>query len=121
MLGHSVAIPDSLLGAAIMRPCKFPGARCERAVGARALLLRLLADALHCADLGPRIRRQGPAPRNGSCRAGTRARAKQIAIARRWLVGELDAEVALPVGWVCDMLGIDADVLAAAVRARAVP
>jgi hypothetical protein len=43
------------------------------------------------------------------------------AIARRWLVGELDAEVALPIGWVCHMLGIDKGVLAAAVRARATP
>jgi hypothetical protein len=47
MLGRSLAIPDSLLGAAIMRPSQWPGPRCERAVGARALLLRLLADALH--------------------------------------------------------------------------
>jgi hypothetical protein len=117
---RSLAIPDSLLGAAIMRPSQWPGPRCERADGARALLLRLLADALHQADLGPRIRRQGPAPRNGSCRAGTRARAAQVVIARRWLLGELDDQVALPVGWVCDMLGIDKGVLAA-VRARATP
>jgi hypothetical protein len=67
MLGRSLAIPDSLLGAAIMRPCQWPSARCERAVGARALLLRVLADVLHQADLGPRIRRQGPAPGNRVC------------------------------------------------------
>jgi len=40
---------------------------------------------------------------------------------RRWLVGELDDQVALPIGYVCDMLGLDAGVLAAAVRARATP
>jgi len=39
-------------------------------------------------------------------------------MARRWLVGELDAEVRLPVGFVCDCLGISAGVLAAVVRAR---
>jgi hypothetical protein len=120
MLGRlSPSIPDALLGAAIMRPCQFPGPRCERAVGARALLLRLLVDALHHADLGSRIRRQGPAPRIGTCRVGTRARAARVLAARRWLLGELDAEVALPCRWVCDMLGIEFDVLAAAVRARA--
>ena len=119
MLGRSLSIiPESLLGAAIMRPCQFPGPRCERAEGARALLLRLLADALHQADLGPCIRRQGP----GFRPVGTRARAKQVALARRWLLGELDAEVALPVGFVCDALGINADVLAAAAaRARPAP
>jgi hypothetical protein len=52
MLGRSVAIPDSLLGAALVLPSQWPGPRCERAVGARALLLRLLADALHQAELG---------------------------------------------------------------------
>src|SRR5262245_46240203 len=115
MLGRSVSIPDSLLGAAIMRPCQFPGPRCERAVGARAMLLRLLADALSQADLGPRMRRKGA--RTGPGRV-TRA---QVAVARQWLVGELDDQVALPVGWVCDMLGIDVDVLAADVRAGATP
>jgi hypothetical protein len=39
-------------------------------------------------------------------------------LAQRWLCGELDAEVAVPIGWVCDVLGLDAGVLAAAVRAR---
>jgi hypothetical protein len=84
-----------------------------------ALLLRLLADALHQADLGPRIRRrQGPAPRTGSGRVGTRSRPAQVLAARRWLLGELDGQVALPVTLVCDALGLDASVLAAAVRAR---
>lgn len=66
MLGRSLAIPDSLLSAAIMRPCQRPSARCERAVGARALLLQVLADVLHQADLGPRIRRQGRRPATAS-------------------------------------------------------
>jgi hypothetical protein len=119
MVGRSLPIPDSLLGAAILRPCQWPGERCERAVGPRALLLGLLADALHQADLGPRMRRRGPAPGNRACRAGTRTRASQVVAARRWLAGELDDQVAFPIGYVCDMLGLDAGVLAAAVRARA--
>jgi hypothetical protein len=41
-----------------------------------------------------------------------------VVVARRWLLGELDDQVALPCGWVCDMLGIDREVLAAAVRER---
>src|SRR5215475_13488020 len=111
----SPSIPDALLGVAIMRPCQFPGGRSERAVGARALLVRLLADALSQADLGPRMRRRGSAPtRTGPGRV-TRAR---VVVARRWLLGELDDQVALPVRWVCDVLGIESDVLAAAVRAR---
>jgi hypothetical protein len=41
-----------------------------------------------------------------------------VLAARRWLVGELDGQVALPIGFVCDALGLDAGVLAAAVRRR---
>jgi hypothetical protein len=43
------------------------------------------------------------------------------ALARAWLGGQLDCEVALPVALVCDPLGLDAGALAAAVRARATP
>jgi hypothetical protein len=113
MLGRlSPSIPDALLGVAIMRPCQFPGGRSDRAVGARALLLRLLADALSQADLGPRMRRK--APRTGPGRATP----AQVVVARRWLLGELDDQVAIPCRWLCDVLGIESDVLAAAVRAR---
>lgn len=121
MLGRSLPVPDALLDCAILRPCQWPGERCQRAVGPRAMLLRLLADALHQADLGPRIRRQGPAPSHGSCRVGTRARRAQVDAARRWLVGDLDDQVRLPVAFVCDQLGLDAGVLAAAVRACSAP
>jgi hypothetical protein len=92
---------------------QFPGGRSERAVGARALLVRLLADALAQTDLGPRMRRKAPRTGPGSA---TRA---QVVAARRWLLGELDDQVALPIGWVCDVLGVEHDVLAAAVRASA--
>jgi hypothetical protein len=43
------------------------------------------------------------------------------ALARRWLLSEFDAEVALPVGYLCNSLGLDAGRLAAAVRSRATP
>jgi hypothetical protein len=111
MLGRLSSI-ESLFGVVITRPCQIPGGRSDRAGGARALLLRLLADAIHQADLGPRMRRK--APRSGPGRV-TRA---QVVVARRWLCGELDDQVALPVAYVCDMLGIEHEVLAAAVRAR---
>jgi hypothetical protein len=95
-----------------------PGERCERAVGPRALLLRLLADALYQANLGPQVRRRGPVPRTGAGRFGARRRPAQVIAARRWLAGALDDQVRLPVAFVCDALGLDAGVLAAAVRAR---
>jgi hypothetical protein len=77
--------------------------------GVRALLVRLLVEA--CADAALLA-----APR--WCRRGTPRRCE---LARRWLCGELDADVALPVRLVCDALGLDAGMLAAAVRARATP
>jgi hypothetical protein len=117
MLGRPPSIPDALFDADILRPCQWPGARCARAAGPRALLLRLLADAVYQADLG--VRRQGPGPRHGSGRFGARRRPAQIVAARRWLAGELDDQVRLPIAFVCDALGLDHDVLAAAVRARA--
>jgi len=53
-------------------------------------------------------------------RATRAARAKpaQRIAARRWLCGALDTEVAVPFRWVCDMLGLDAEALADAVRRR---
>jgi hypothetical protein len=57
-------------------------------------------------------------PSNGSGRVGTRSRPAQVLAACRWLLGELDGHVALPVTLVCDALGLNASVLAAAVRAR---
>jgi hypothetical protein len=113
-MGRALPLPDALLGCDILRPCQWPGERYQRAVGPRAMLLRLLADALHQADLGPRIRRRGPVPSNGACRVGTRARRAQVDAARRWLVGDLDDQVRLPVAFVCDQLGLDADVRACA-------
>jgi len=41
----------------------------------------------------------------------------QRTLTRRWLCGELhDQGVAVPIGWLCDVLGLDAAALAAAVR-----
>src|SRR5262245_32395083 len=57
-------------------------------------------------------------PLVGVCSAGVRT---DRTMGVPGLLGELDAEVAVPIGSVCDALGIDAGVLAAAVRARATP
>jgi hypothetical protein len=46
---------------------------------------------------------------------------RRQALAVAWLTGTLDGEVTLPIGFVCDALGLDAGALAAAVRARATP
>jgi hypothetical protein len=72
--------------------------------GVRALYARMLWGALVEAGLAPCHGRPRPALHT---------------LARRWLAGELDAEVALPIAFVCDLLGIDAGMLAATVRARA--
>jgi hypothetical protein len=55
------------------------------------------------------------AARGSGVVAGTCARAARVVTARRWLTGELDGQVALPIAFVCDALGLDAGVLAAAV------
>src|SRR5262245_30264861 len=97
------AIEPHLLGIESLLPTQV-AIRSAR-TGVRALLLRLLVDALGDAGLLA-------APR--WCRRGTPRRRE---LARRWLAGALDAHVALPVALVCDALGLDAGVLAAAVRA----
>jgi hypothetical protein len=43
---------------------------------------------------------------------------RRRALAVAWLTGTLDDQVRLPVAFVCDALGLDAGVLAAAVRVR---
>jgi len=98
-------VPMTLLGEVIVRPVQWrtPCDVTPDSRSVRALYARVLWFALVEAGLAPCHARPRPALRM---------------LAQRWLVGELDAEVALPVGWVCDMLGIDAGVLAAAVRAR---
>jgi len=113
MIGRlSPSIPNELLGVAVVLPGQVPGGRSDRAVGARAMLVRLLADAVAQADVGVRMRRKTPRTGPGSA---TRA---QVLTARRWLLGELDDQVALPVRFVCDVLGIEHSRLAAAVRVR---
>jgi hypothetical protein len=78
--------------------------------GERALLARLLVDALGDAGLlaGGRGRRRLP-------------RAPRPQPAARWLEGALSAAVALPVSLVCDALGLDAGALSAAVPAHTAP
>jgi hypothetical protein len=41
------------------------------------------------------------------------------ALAHRWLLGELDAEVVVPITVACSALGLDAEALGDAVRRRA--
>ena len=114
MLGRlSRSIPDALLQCEMLRPTSFPAGDPNAPSAPARLLVRLLADALAQTDLGPRMRRKAPRTGPGSA---TRA---QVVAARRWLLGELDDQVALPIGWVCDVLGVEHDVLAAAVRGRA--
>jgi hypothetical protein len=74
----------------------------------------------HRRPVTPASRGLGPPPPRATpdARARVRRRATARTLARRWLLGELDGQVALPVTLVCDALGLDASVLAAAVRAR---
>jgi hypothetical protein len=83
--------------------------------GPRALLCRLLYYALVEAELGPSARRplRGRTP---LARWRRHVRPAKRQLARRWLCGELDDQVALPIGFVCDALGLDAAALAAVVR-----
>jgi hypothetical protein len=55
------------------------------------------------------------------CAASRHPTPRRRALAVAWLTGTLDDQVVVPVGFVCDALGLDAGVLAAAVRARAAP
>src|SRR5262249_40474724 len=41
-----------------------------------------------------------------------------VELAVAWLTGTLDGEVAVPIAWLCDQLGLDAAALARAVRVR---
>ena len=99
--------PTALVGETFVRPAR--GARlvtCRRRAAASGRSTRACSGA--------------PWSRQGSRRV-IPARPALGALAQRWLCGELEAEVALPVEVVCNMLGIDAGVLAAAVLARATP
>jgi len=67
----------------------------------RALLVELLREALRDAGV---VRSNAP--------LHPRRQARAVA----WLTGTLDDPVALPIGFVCDALGIDAGALAAAAQ-----
>src|SRR5262245_6996269 len=99
-------VPTTLLGEACVRPVQWRTARdvSPDSRGIRALYARILWDALLDAGLVPRRCRTRPAVRT---------------LAQRWLAGELDAGVDVPVAIVCVALNLDATALAAAVRARA--
>jgi hypothetical protein len=84
--------------------------------GPRALLARLLFYALVEAELGPSARRplQG---RTALARWRRHVRPAERQLARQWLLGQLDDQgVTVPIGWLCDQLGLEASAVAAAVR-----
>ena len=74
--------------------------------GVRAFYAELLRGALRDAGV---LRNLAP------------LQARRQALAVAWLTGTLDDQVALPIGFLCDALRLDAGALAAAVRARATP
>lgn len=111
--GHAVlvvraapAIDPHLFDVAQVVPAQLPRREPLALRGPRAFAAALLESALRDAELLPRARWR-PVPD-----------ARRVA-ARRWLAGELEAEVPVPVGWLCDVLGLDAAALAHAVRRRA--
>jgi hypothetical protein len=79
----------------------------------------VLASALVDVGLGPRLAPARTAP--VAARAAARVARTRRGVARAWLLRELEREVACPVAVACAAVGIDPDVLAAAVRARARP
>src|SRR5262249_54913197 len=88
------SIEPHLLGIESILPIQV--AASTRRTGARALLARLLVEALSDAGLlvGGRWRRAvPPAPRPQ--------------LATRWLLGELDAQVAVPLAWACEVIGLE--------------
>jgi hypothetical protein len=102
-------------GVELVLPHQLPLRR-EGPTGPRALLCRLLFYALVEAELGPSARRPLRG-RTALARWRRHVRPAERQLARQWLLGELDDQgVTVPVGWLCDQLGLDAEALAAAVR-----
>jgi hypothetical protein len=95
-----------LLDVAQIVPAQLPRRVAGSDSGVRALLAELLREALR--DAGVVRSHAPPHPR-------------RRALAVAWLTGTLDGEVVVPLGFVCDALGLDAGALAAAVRARTAP
>jgi hypothetical protein len=100
------AIEPHLLGIESILPIQFVSDAPR--TGERALLARLLVEALGDAGLlvGGRWRHHPPPP-------------PRPQLATRWLLGELDGEVCVPFGWLCDALNIDAETVGRIVRQRA--
>ena len=85
--------------------------------GARRFFGALLLRAVDEAGLAPR-RSSGPPQVAGGDGRQARRRAAARTLARRWLCGELDDQVTVTVAVACSALGLDAEALADAVRAR---
>jgi hypothetical protein len=105
------SIEPHLLGVESVLPSQVPRRSAIYTTGTRALFARVLALALY--DAGWPF--NGCTPRVVPTQHPVRWQTQRT-LAVRWLCGELDAEVTVPVRLVCDVLGIDADALAAAVR-----
>jgi hypothetical protein len=104
------------LGLHQVLPSQQPGAASTSA-GVRRFYIALLALAVDEAGLGPR---RGPValPPTATpvARAQVRRRAAARVLARRWLLGELDGDVVVPITVACGALGLDAEAVADAVR-----
>ena len=106
LVGTPPRIPDALIGTEVILPVQWVNRHPRSRTGPRALACALLEAACQDAGLLP-------------VRGPVSARRRQLA--RLWLLGELEQQVAVPVAVACAAVGIDADALAAVVRARTVP
>jgi hypothetical protein len=89
--------------------------------GLRKFYAAILTVALDDAGIARRSG-TGPLPPRATpyARVQARHRATARALAQRWLTGELEAEVAVPLAVACDALGLNAEAVADAVRRSAV-
>jgi hypothetical protein len=110
----AVAAPRARLHQVL--PAQQSGAAASSA-GVRRLFGALLALAVDEAGLGSRRGTVAPPPTaTPVARAQARRRATARVLARRWLLGELDGEVVVPITVACGALGLDPEALADAVR-----
>jgi hypothetical protein len=106
------------LGLHQVLPSQQPGAA-PASAGVRRFYIALLALAVDEAGLAPRRGTVPPPPTaTPFARAQARRRATARVLARRWLLGELDGDVVVPLTVACGALGLDPQAVADAVRRR---